>query len=47
MTTIIFEAINRNACVEHKPHTKTKHMTKVIIDEANKLRDKYLNIHKS
>jgi hypothetical protein len=45
--TIIVDAINKNICVEHKPQIKIKHMTNVIIDDANKHNDKYLKIHRS
>jgi hypothetical protein len=47
MRTIIVDAINKNTCAEHKPHIKIKHITNVIIDEANKHNDKYLSIHRS
>jgi hypothetical protein len=43
----IVDAINKSTCAEYKPHIKIKHITNVIIDEANKHNDKYLNIHRS
>jgi len=45
--TIIVEAIKRKTCVEHKPQIKIKHITNVIIDDANKHNDIYLNIQRS
>ena len=47
MKTIIVEAIKRKTCVEHKPQIKIKHITNVIIDDANKHNDIYLNIQRS
>jgi hypothetical protein len=45
--TIIVDAINKKICAEHKPQIKIKHIINVIIDDANKYNDKYLNIHRS
>ena len=39
--------MNKNTWAEHKPHIKIKHITIVMIDEANRHNDKYLNIHRS
>jgi hypothetical protein len=44
---IIVDAINKNICAEHKPQIKIKHITNVIIDDANKHNDKYLKIDRS
>jgi hypothetical protein len=45
--TSIVDAINKNIFVEHKPQIRIKHITNVIIDDANKHNDKYLKIHRS
>ena len=44
--TIVVE-MNINTCAEYSPQIKIKHITKVIIDDANKHIDTYLNIHRS
>lgn len=44
---IIVEEININTYAEYKPQINIRHITNVIIDEANKHIDKYRNIHKS
>lgn len=46
-TRIIVEAININTCAEHKPQISIKPMTNVMIDEANRHIERYLNIHRS
>ena len=47
MRTIIVEPMKMKTCAEHRPQMRIKHMTEVMIDEANRQRDMYLSIQRS
>jgi hypothetical protein len=46
-SAIIVDAMKMKTCAEYKPHIRIKHMTKVIIDEANRHMDRYRNTQRS